>query len=81
MCTCNPHERFEYETTNPNELNSRDASLWLAGVTWGMQTIYSKLFAVQDELAQKTRENAFLEMILAKFRGNTPKGWSRNAGN
>jgi hypothetical protein len=81
MCTCNPQERFEYETTNPNELNARDASLWSAGMIWGMLTVFADLDALRAELAQKVRDVEFLELILAKFRGNTPKRWSRNGDN
>ena len=83
MCTCLCHstERFEYETTNPTELNARDASLWSAGTIWGMLTVFSDLDHLRTELEQKVRDVAFLEMTLSKFRGLTPSGWSRNGNN
>jgi hypothetical protein len=48
---------------------------------WGMLTVFADLDALRAELAQKVRDVEFLELILAKFRGNTPKRWSRNGDN
>jgi hypothetical protein len=80
---CNPEQRFEYESTNPNELSERDRSLFNVGIIWGTLHTFEQyandLGALKAELEAKTRDNQFLEMILENFRGNTPKGWRNDS--
>ena len=78
-CNCNSEFRFTYESLDLLELSERDFSLASSASILGAIHAYEKcnrdIVSLKAELLETSRDNTFLEHIVSKFRGVTPRGW------
>lgn len=78
-CNCNSETRFTYETLDLLTLSNRDFSLANAAAILGgiqaLEKVHKDSSALKRELLATQEDNQFLEMIVSKLRGNTPRGW------
>jgi len=78
-CYCDSNFRFTYETLDLLELSDRDFSLASSASIVGALHAYDKvsrdMASLKAELLETTRDNTFLEHIVAQLRGATSRGW------
>jgi hypothetical protein len=81
-CNCNSEIRFTYESLDLLELNERDFSLASSASILGALHAYDKcsrdMTSLKTELLDTSRDNSFLEHIVSKLRGVTPRGWKES---